>query len=164
MVARTVTSQMGLGTENGGDMSKALRLKGYYRVSRVGDREGDSFQAPKRYEQMIRDYAKVQPDVKLQGVVGELDVSGAKLDRSVLQREVIQPILDGKCDGIIVPNLARLSRLAPKDRIALVETIEGAGGVIRSTQEDFDPSTPTGPFQRELFFSLARLQWEQYAE
>src|SRR5215471_5342853 len=157
MVARTVTSQMGLGTENGGDMSKALRLKGYYRVSRVGDREGDSFQAPKRYEQMIRDYAKVQPDVKLQGVVGELDLS-------VLQREVIQPILDGKCDGIIVPNLARLSRLAPKDRIALVETIEGAGGVIRSTQEDFDPSTPTGPFQRELFFSLARLQWEQYAE
>src|SRR5262252_3207639 len=99
--------------QDGGDtvktLTKTLRLKGYYRVSRVGDREGDSFQAPKRYEQMIRDYCRVQPGVKLLDIVGELDVSGAKLDRDKLQRDVIQPILDGKADGIVVPNLARLS-------------------------------------------------------
>lgn len=144
--------------------TKQLRLIGYYRVSRVGDREGDSFQAPMRYEKTIRDYCKRDKNVRLLDVVGELDVSGSKLDRAKLQREVIQPIVDGKADGVIVPNLSRLSRLKPSERIALIELIENANGVIVSATETLDPSTSAGRLLREILFGVARMQWEDHAD
>jgi hypothetical protein len=54
--------------------------------------------------------------------------------------------------------------LKPRDRIELVERIEAAGGTIASACESFDSSTPEGRFQRELFFSIARLEWEKAAD
>jgi DNA invertase Pin-like site-specific DNA recombinase len=92
----------------------------------------------------------------------ELDVSGASKSRAILD-SIVEAIEAGELDGIIVAKLDRLSRLAPKDRIELVERIESAGGTILSASEAFDTRTPEGRFMRDLFFSIARLEWERYA-
>lgn len=55
----------------------STRLDGYIRVSRVGDREGDSFIAPKVQREKIEGWARLH-DVKLGEVVVEHDVSGGK--------------------------------------------------------------------------------------
>jgi site-specific DNA recombinase len=93
----------------------------------------------------------------------ELDVSGSKRNRAILDA-IVAKIERGELAGIIVYNLSRLSRLAPRDRIELVERIEAAGGVILSACESFDATTPEGRFQRDLFFSIARMEWEKAAE
>ena len=88
---------------------------------------------------------------------------GSKPRREILDR-IIADIERGDLDGIAVAKLDRLSRLRPTDRVALIERIEDAGGVIRSASENVDVATPEGRFTRDLFLGIARMQWEQKAE
>jgi DNA invertase Pin-like site-specific DNA recombinase len=130
-------------------------------VSRVGERD-ERLRSPEFQMSGINGKATAE-GVAVKMFPAELDVSGAKRNRAILD-QIVGEIEAGELDGIIVYNLSRLSRLKPKERIELVERIEGAGGRILSASESFDASTPEGRFQRELFFNIARMEWEKAAE
>lgn len=134
---------------------------GYIRVSRVADRD-ERLRSPEFQAKAIAAKAAAE-GVALELFDAELDVSGSKKARAILDA-IVAKIEAGELAGVIVYNIARLSRLKPLDRIELVERIEAAGGRIVSCSESFDPETPEGRFVRDLFFSLARLEWEQKAE
>jgi DNA invertase Pin-like site-specific DNA recombinase len=137
-------------------------LGGYPRVSDVGRREADERLRSPEFQEELIDRVAGEHDVDVRMYPPELDVSGARKSRAILD-ELVEAIEAGELDGIIVAKLDRLSRLAPKDRLELVERIESAGGVILSASEAFDTKTPEGRFVRELFFSLARMEWEKIA-
>jgi DNA invertase Pin-like site-specific DNA recombinase len=90
-------------------------------------------------------------------------VSGSKASRAVLDGLVAR-VQSGELSGIVVAKLDRLSRLRPKDRVLLLESIEDAGGVVLSASEQMDTTTREGRFTRELFLSLARMEWEKYRD
>jgi len=138
----------------------ALPYGGYMRVSDVGGRD-ERLRSPEFQHRAIEGKA-TGAGVAVKFYPPELDVSGAKRQRKILD-SIVDAIERRELGGIIVYNLARLSRLKPRERIELVERIEDAGGVILSASESFDVSTPEGRFQRELFFSLARMEWERMA-
>jgi len=135
---------------------------GYVRVSQVGRREDDERLRSPQFQEELIDRRAREEDVDVRMYEAELDVSGAKKERAILD-SLIEAIEAGELDGIIVAKLDRLSRLAPRYRIEVVERIEAAGCVILSASESFDASTPEGRFVRDLFFSLARMEWERYA-
>jgi site-specific DNA recombinase len=137
-------------------------LAAYVRVSRVAGREGDSFHSPEEQRAAIERYAAAH-DFELVHFEPELDVSGSKARRPVLD-SILEGIKAGQLGGLVVFRLDRLSRLAPRDRVALFADVEDAGGAILSASEQLDTSTPEGRFQRELFLGLARMQWERYRD
>lgn len=136
-------------------------LGGYVRVSRVGERD-ERLRSPEFQAKAIAAKATAE-GVAVRMFEPELDVSGGKKSRAILD-ELVEAIEAGELGGVIVYDVKRLSRLAPRDRIELVERIEGAGGRIVSCSEAFDTTTPEGRFVRDLFFSLARLELEQKEE
>ncbi len=97
----------------------------------------------------------------------QLNVSGAKEDRVAIM-DAVARVEAGDLAGIAVYKLDRLSRLAPRQRVELFERIEGQHGEkpgrVKSATEEHDPATPRGRFTRDIFLSLARLQWEEAAE
>jgi DNA invertase Pin-like site-specific DNA recombinase len=136
---------------------------GYVRVSQVGRREADERLRSPQFQEDLIDRRAGEADVDVRMMPAELDVSGSRKARVVLD-ELVEAIEAGELDGIIVAKLDRLSRLAAKDRLELVERIEAAGGEILSASEAFDTRTAEGRFMRDLFFSIARLEWERYAD
>jgi len=147
-------------TRGGQKQGARLRLGRYVRVSRVGERD-ERLRSPE-FQTKATDVKGAAIGAELVDYEPELDVSGSKRNRAILD-SIVEAIERGELDGIIVYNLSRLSRLKPLERIELVERIEAAGGQIVSACESFDPSTPEGRFQRDLFFSIARLEWEKAA-
>lgn len=135
-------------------------LGGYIRVSRKGDRE--ELRSPDMQRAAIERYAAAEGFV-VEFAEPEIDVSGSKATRAILDA-LIARVQAGELGGIVVAKLDRLSRLRPKDRVSLFESIEGAGGVVRSASEQLDPSTPEGRFAREVFLGIARMQWEKYQQ
>jgi DNA invertase Pin-like site-specific DNA recombinase len=99
--------------------------------------------------------------IELDEVVIELDRSGAKTNESAELLRLIERVERGELDGLVVPKLDRLSRLPARQRVELVERL-GAERLLSATESN-DVSTPEGRFVRELFFSLARMEWERYA-
>jgi DNA invertase Pin-like site-specific DNA recombinase len=134
------------------------RYAGFGRVSRVADR-GDRLRSPEQQTAAMENFARSE-GIELDEIVIELDVSGSKVNESELMRLVAR-VEAGELDGILVPKLDRLSRMAPRERIELVERI-GLERLLSATESN-DVATPEGRFVRELFFSLARMEWERYA-
>lgn len=134
---------------------------GYIRVSRVGERD-ERLRSPQFQASAIEAKAS-SAGVGVRMFKPELDVSGSTRERAVLD-SIVEAIERGELAGIVVYNLKRLSRLKPLDRIELVERIESAGGTILSASESFDATTPEGRLARNLFFEIARMEWEQAAE
>lgn len=137
-----------------------LRLGGFHRVSRVGGRD-DKLRSP--------DFAKAAVDrwiesegARLLDWRVSLDSSGAKSDEDVELEELIRKVESGELDGIVVAKLDRLSRLAPRRRLDLLERI-GQERLFSATESN-DLATPEGRMVRELFFLLARMEWEKAAD
>lgn len=140
---------------------KLRPFAGYIRVSRVGERD-ERLRSPDFQRSACEAKAQLE-GAEVVWEEPELDVSGAKQSREVLDR-ILEMIEAGERAGIVVYNLARLSRLPGRQRIELVERIEHAGGRIISACENFDARTPEGEFARAIFFELARLEWRRLAE
>jgi site-specific DNA recombinase len=136
-------------------------LATYIRVSRVGDR-GEKLRSPDFQRAAIERYATAE-GLELRAFDPELDVSGSNAKRPVLDA-IIAAVQSGELGGLVVSKLDRLSRLRPRNRVELFETIEDAGGVVLSASEQLDPATPEGRFTRDLFLGVARMQWEKYRE
>jgi len=140
----------------GGRQARRPRFVGYVRVSRVGDR-GDKLRSPEQQEAAIRAFARAER-LELVEVVVEVDVSGAKAKRSGLA-PLVDRVEAGELEGIVVAKLDRLSRLAPRERLDLLERV-GNDRLLSATESN-DVATPEGRFVREIFFSLARMEWER---
>jgi len=85
-----------------------MRLDEYRRVAQVNGREGEGFQSPELQSKSIAAYARVHGHAVMPNPV-ELDVSGSKLKRPILDK-IIARIRNGESDGIIVNDLDRYSR------------------------------------------------------
>ena len=139
---------------------------GYVRVSKLGAREVDDLRSPEIQRKAIQALAS-REGFDVEWLNPQLNVSGAKADREAIMAAVDR-IEAGELAGIAVYKLDRLSRLAPRQRIELFDRIEGERGEkpgrVKSATEGHDPTTPRGRFARDMFLSLARLQWEEAQE
>jgi len=139
-----------------------MSFDGYIRVSRVGGREGDSFQSPDVQRAAIERYAESK-GVKVVFAEPELDVSGSKLRRPILDG-IMERIRSGESEGIIVSKVDRLSRAGLGDTIALVEDMQRHGGKAGFADLDMDTVSPSGEFALNIWLSVARYLWRQYQQ
>lgn len=132
---------------------------GYTRVSRVGDR-ADTLISPELQRNRIEAFA-ASKGIDVVMLDPELDVSGGKTDRPVLN-DAIAGVGDGRYAGIVVAQLDRLSRLSLLDALTVIRRVEDAGGQVIAVAEDFDATTPEGNLSRNVMLSLADMQLKRY--
>ena len=137
-------------------------FEGYIRVSRVGGRDGaDSFISPEEQSAKIAEFAAAtNVDVRMNEP--ELDSTGSKLKRPILDG-IMERILSGQSEGLIVAKVNRLSRAGLGDAIKLVEAINHVGARVAFAELGaIDPRTPTGELVVNLWLSIAHMQWREY--
>jgi site-specific DNA recombinase len=105
----------------------------YIRVSRVGDRGGDSFISPDLQAEAIAALAK-REGLKVVETLRELDASGGDNTRP-LWNQALAMVEQGKVQGIAVWNLSRFSR-SVKDALNAIDRVEAAGGRLYSATEE----------------------------
>jgi DNA invertase Pin-like site-specific DNA recombinase len=141
-----------------------IRVAGYVRVSRVGGRNGDSFQSPKQQADAIRALCQAR-GYDVSRVDEELDASGGTMDREKLQA-LIADIKANRIDGIVVYRLDRFARTLEGALKAFREITE-AGGFVLAVEGGIDTSASAGPigkFVVRLLFSLAEMELDMRAE
>lgn len=124
-----------------------LPLDIYIRVSRVGDRSGESYISPREQLQAAKRWQERQTEEGNTWILRENppeeNVSGGTMDRPIFNR-IMQRIRDGESGGIIVFKLDRLARSVVGGILAL-EDIERHGGVfVSATERQFDLTTADG--------------------
>jgi len=129
-----------------------MRLDEYRRVSQVAGREGDGFQSPELQAKAIAAYAGIHGHAVTSNPV-ELDVSGSKLKRPILDKIIVR-IRNDESDGIIVNDLDRYSRDVLGANLLLVE-IKDAGGTLVSVHENIDITTPDGKMMFDFRMAIA---------
>lgn len=132
----------------------------YRRVSRVGGRE--HLISPEMQAQRIMAYADGR-GLEVEMLEPELDVSGAKVRRPILE-QALERIDRGEAEGIIVATLDRLSRMSMSDALRTIERIEAGGGQVIAVAENFDASTPEGRMVRNIHLSIGAAGRERSAE
>lgn len=136
-----------------------VALLGYRRVSRVGDR-ADTLISPDLQADVIEAYAS-QRGVEVEMLEAELDVSGGKVKRPILEA-ALERIEAGTASGLIVDTLDRLSRMAIFEALGVIRRVEAAGGQVIAVSENFDAGTPEGRLVRNMFLSIGEMQRERY--
>jgi DNA invertase Pin-like site-specific DNA recombinase len=135
---------------------------GYVRVSRVGGREGDSFQSPEQQRAAITSWAASR-GVEIAAWHTDLDVSGGVLTRPGLDA-LLARIRSGEAGGIAVARLDRLSRAGVGEALHLVEEITECGGQVAAVDLGLDPTTPFGEFGMTIMLALARMERRRIAD
>ncbi len=141
--------------------AKTKRWVGYVRVSHVGARGGESFRSPGDQAKAIERWAKALGD-RVTIFPAELDESGGKLDRPILQ-EAIEGVEAGRFDGIVAWDLSRLSRNA-RHLLIIAERVESIGGQLRTVEGNIDGSTKEGRMMRTSLASMAEYQLDSHRE
>ena len=115
-------------------------IDGYVRVSQLRGREGESFISPVVQGEQIRAWATMR-GARVGRVFEELDVSGARADRPLLE-EALARIESGASDGLVVAKLDRFGRSLIHS-LAAVERIQAAGELSSRSRTDstFRPTT-----------------------
>jgi DNA invertase Pin-like site-specific DNA recombinase len=135
---------------------------GYIRVSRVGGREGDSFQSPEDQRDSIEGWAQSR-GVKIDQWHEDYDVSGGTLTRPGLDA-VVARIKAGKAEGVVVAKLSRFSRAGVASALGLFEEIYSAGGEVVAVDVGIDPTTPVGKFARTIMLALNEMELDRIKE
>ena len=133
-------------------------FEGYIRVSRVGDRAGESYISPTLQERAIRSWAaskKIGVEVR----APEENVSGAQMDRPIFN-EVMGRIRRGESRGIVVYKLDRLARTLVGGYSTLSELAELDAEFASATEPEFDFVSPQG----RMFLGLQLLLAEYFRE
>ena len=160
MTVAEVTTQNGRTQKAATSRNSGLPWLGLGRVSRVGDRD-EKLRSPEQQRAAVDGFAS-REGLEVAETVILVDVSGSRIDEELELERLIGLVERGEAAGIIVPKLDRLSRLPARRRLDLLERIGNER--LLSASESNDVSTPAGRFVRELFFGLARMEWEQKAE
>ena len=127
-----------------------MKLDGYVRVSRVGNREGESFLSPDDQRRQIAAYAAAHGH-EIVKWHEDLDQTGGKLDRPAFV-QMMKRVESKQTGGIIVAKLDRFARTV-YDALGAIKALDERGAVLVCVQENFDPSTPSG----RAFMTIARV-------
>lgn len=130
-------------------------LDAYVRVSQVRGREGDSFISPAVQADRIAAWAQ-RAGVPVGEVLEELDVSGGKIDRPLLDR-ALQRIDAGVSGGLIVAHMDRFSR-SLVDGVMVMDRVRKAGGRFVAVDIGFDTATSDGELQAQIMLAVAQDQ------
>src|SRR5918999_163268 len=130
-------------------------IDGYVRVSQVNDRAGERFISPLVQREAIEGWARLHGAVVAE-VFEELDESGARSDRPLLERAIAR-VERGESSGIVVSKLDRFGR-SLLDGLAGIDRITRAGGTFVAGEDGLDLSTDTGKLVLRLMLSLG--EWE----
>lgn len=136
-------------------------MDGYIRVSRVMDREGETFISPDVQREKIQAWATMRA-VQIGAWHTDLDESGGNLTRPGLDAMMAR-VRAGETGGVIVASLDRLSRANVADALKLVEEIHEAGGQLAAIDLGVDPKGEFGEFALTILLGLARMQRRRYA-
>jgi len=141
---------------------------GYIRVSRVGDRSGESYISPATQEKAIRDWAQRRGE-RLELNPPEENVSGGTMDRPILNA-IMARIRSGESKGIVVYRLDRFARTLIGGYTALSELVEHGGEFASASEPQFDFTMPQGRLflqlslgMAEYFRELNKENWEAAA-
>ncbi len=142
---------------NGQTQVRGARAIGYVRVSRVGDRAGESFISPALQRETIAAKARAG-GLEVVELVEDPDESGGKADRPGFVR-ALEAVERGEASVIVVARLSRFARSVLDTHRAL-ERLEAAGGRLVACDIDVDTSTPQGRLIRNVFATLAQFELE----
>src|SRR5688572_30718210 len=115
-----------------------LAVDGYDRVSKVGGRASRRLISPALQREQIHAWATTR-GARVLEVFEELDESGARADRPLLQ-EAIRRVEAGVSQGVVVAVLDRFGRSLVDSR-ALIDRIQVAGGTFVAVQNGLDLTT-----------------------
>lgn len=135
-------------------MSEAAKpVAGYIRVSRIGDRTGESYQTVEVQKKTIEQWAKAK-DLRVVFFEPEENVSGGSMNRPILN-EVMAKIASGELGGIVVYTYDRFARTMIGG-LTEVEKLLNVGAVFASaTEPRYDLTTADGMqmFQMNLMMA-----------
>lgn len=132
----------------------------YIRVSRVGERSGDSYQT---VEEQRRTNAETAEDkgVPLSGFeVVEEDVSGKIAAKDRRLEEILRRIETGQSAGLIVAYQDRLSRGSLLEQATIWERLQQAGARL-ITGDGLDSADPNQELLFAVKAAIARDQWKR---
>jgi DNA invertase Pin-like site-specific DNA recombinase len=137
---------------------------GYVRVSRVGDRSGESYISPDVQRAAIERWSETSHNAVVI-FEPEENQSGGTMDRPIFNR-ILASIRRGEYRGIVVWKLDRFSRTMLGGLTALEELKSYNASFASATEPAFDFTTPMGEFflgmnlsLAQYFRSLAREGW-----
>lgn len=131
-----------------------VRLIGYVRVSKVGGREGDSFQSPREQRRAIEAIVALTKGAVIVEWVEDLDESGGTMDRPGAKRAIAM-VEAGQADGLACAYLDRFARTM--EALELIERWGQEGKVFISAAERFDTSTWVGKFSTGMMLLVAKM-------
>jgi len=138
-----------------------MDLVAYIRVSKVGGREGDSFQSPQQQRKAIEAIVALTPGARIVSELEDLDESGGTMDRPGV-KGAIAMVESGQADGIVCAYLDRWART-----VEALEMIEGwakRGKTFISARERFDATTSQGKFALGMMLLVAKYYRDQMTE
>lgn len=144
-----------------------MKLLGYTRVSRVGERDPEMLRSPDQQRDAILGYAKNNPSGVKHEVVWlepDLDESGKDLDRPAM-RKALRMIRAGEVDGLIAARLDRVTR-SVSDLDHLMKASKAEGWNVVAIDMGLDSSTANGQLVwqmlgaiNEWFLNRSRENW-----
>lgn len=140
------------------------RMIALIRVSKTGDREGEGFIAPEDQLATIRAYCKAH-GYEIIDVRHEMDTSGGKVDREVLNGVMADVLDHGAADGVIVAYVSRYARTTAG--LQMVRKLQGAKKTFISVKEGIGPemlATSFGWFTFTIMLAVAELQLAMLTE
>jgi DNA invertase Pin-like site-specific DNA recombinase len=137
-----------------------LRAYGYERVSKVGAR-GDDLISPELQAYSIDTWA-ARNNVEIVEHIQDLDETGREFEKRKV-KEMIAGIKRGDADMVVLWKWSRWGRNLLQSRI-YIAAVEEAGGQVRASEEDFDPTTTMGKFTRDQMLMIAELQSNQISD
>ena len=138
-----------------------MDLVAYIRVSRVGEREGESFQSPDEQRRAIESIAELTPGARVVEEFSDLDESGGSMDRPGVQQAIVM-VESGRADGIVCANLDRWAR--NMEALEMIERWTREGKTFISASDRFDANTPAGRFALGMMLLVAKYYRDRITE
>lgn len=139
-----------------------LPVEGYIRVSRVGDRSGESYISPDVQAAAITKLA-AEKGLRLRLNEPEENESGGTMDRPIFN-QVMKRIREGESGGVIVYTLDRFARSLVGGYSLLTE-LAGRGAIFASaTEAQFDFATSSGRLMLQIHLMMAEYFRERTKE
>jgi site-specific DNA recombinase len=135
-----------------------LPIDGYIRVSRVGDRSGESYISPEIQRRALQSWA-AEREIELVLHDPEENVSGATMDRPVFNR-IMARIRAKHSGGIVVYKLDRFARTLVGGLTTLTELTERRALFASATEPLFDFTTADG----RIFLQINLMMAEYFRE
>jgi site-specific DNA recombinase len=135
-----------------------LPVDGYVRVSRVGDRSGESYISPDVQQRALERWA-AEREVQLVLQEPEENVSGGTMDRPVFNR-IMRRIRARESGGIVVYKLDRFSRTLVGGLTTLNELTDRRALFASATEPLFDFTTADG----RMFLQMNLMMAEYFRE